>query len=265
MIKYILSIATGILFITIVSCDSSEPIDNPNPDGTETNVPRAQDELELYLDGLDYNDSLETGNSLFYSRGAGPTAESVEVKIFLDDSSQIVKMVEIIVAPGSNSVTSNRFYYRGDKKVATKRFFQESVKDSAYFVEVRSYYDTNEEVKVTKRRTARFEEQLDQEMFKVVKSEDCKSDRALRILNQQGEFETTFQGFIDMEGFIFLIVGENKKNGFATSLIVQMVTPFVQELRNNEKKMIGTPLIVQFETVTDSGGSEQILHGVRKK
>ncbi|MFT5779913.1 MAG: hypothetical protein ACI837_002872 [Crocinitomicaceae bacterium] len=264
MIKHLLSIAAGVLLITLVGCEDSEPKD-PEPVVLEIQEPKAQEEVEIYLDELDYNDSMETGNSLYYSRGEGETSESVEVKVYMNDSNQVVKMEEIIVAPGSNTVTSNRFYFRNDKKVATKRFFQEKVGDEFQFVEIRSFYDADETVKVTKRRTAPYEELLDGEMFKVTRNEDCKADRAFQILNQEGEFVTTFQGFIDMGGFIYLIVGEDKKNGFATSLIVQMVTPYVQELRRKEKEMIGTPLEVQFETITDSGGSEQILHAVRKK
>lgn len=228
-------------------------------------VAEANVEGEAYLNSIDLNDSLYTANSLFYSREVNGQTEWIEVIMSLNDSNQIVKMKEQFVVAGYDAIFSNHFYYKDGLKYATKQFFMESVADSSYFVELLSYYDENEEVLATKRRTAVYEEYLPQEQYMVAEKTACSADRAKDVINQKGKFETTFQGFVNMEGFKFLVVGENAKNGYSSALIVQQITPLIIELRNNESKMIGTPLTVNFQTIVDGTGSQQILLGVNKK
>ncbi len=249
------------------ACDTNKKSDETPSDENNTEnevVAEANVEGEAYLNSIDFNDSLYTANSLFYSRDVNGETEWVEVIMSLNDSNQIVKMKEQFVVAGSDAIFSNHFYFKDGQKYATKQFFIESEKDSSYFVELLSYYDENEEVLATKRRTAIYEDYLPQEQYMVTEKTPCSSDRAYDIINQKGKFETTFQGFVDMEGFKFLVVGENAKNGYSSALIVQQITPLIIELRNNESKMIGTPLTVNFQTIVDGTGSQQILLGVNK-
>jgi len=53
-----------------------------------------------------------------------------------------------------------------------------------------------------------------------------------------------------------LIVGENKENGYRSSLVVQQKGPTIQKLLQNEKGMVGTPLKVEFEKLTGDMGFE---------
>lgn len=257
-------IVITIAAFSVASCGSSN--NSKSADRSENEVvAKANEEGEAYLASIDLNDSLNTANSLYYSRGEGENVEWTEVIMFLDDQSQVVKLIERIAKPGSSAVNSNHFYFKAGKKYATKQFFEESAGDSTYFVELLSYYDTAEKVKATKRRTAEFEEFLEQVPYMVAQNVDCSVDRAYSIINQTGEFETTYQGFVDMDGFKFLIVGENSKNGFSSAIIVQQLTPLILELRAREREMLGTPLRVEFQTIEEGGGTEQILMAVSKK
>lgn len=265
MIRFVkVLIVMTIAAFSVASCGSSNK-QNSNDNPQKDVLAKANEEGEAYLASIDLNENLNTANSLYYSRGEGENVEWTEVVMYLDDSSRVVKMVERIAKPGSSAVYSNHFYFKGGKKYATKQFFEETAGDSTYFVELLSYYDASEKVKATKRRTAEYEEFLEQVPYMVSQSVDCKVDRALSIVNQTGEFETTYQGFVDMDGFKFLIVGENKKNGFSSAMIVQQLTPLILELRAREKEMIGTPLRVEFQTIQEGGGTEQILLSVSKK
>lgn len=265
MIQYVKSLIIITLTVFFVASCASSNNEKSDPDAKQDVVARANVEGEEYLNYLDNNDSLNTANSLYYSKTINGEVEWTEVIMTLDDSSRILKMVERIALPGKEAVYSNHFYYKDGAKYATKQFFEESVGDSSYFVELMSYYDKNGKVKATKRRTAIYEDLLDQEQYMVTQNKNCDDARAFRMINQQGEFQTTFQGFVDMDGFKFLVVGENKKDGFVSALIVQQMTPLVIELRNKTKEMIGTPLVVNFQTVHEGGGSEQILLAVDKK
>ena len=265
MIKYLFPLTTLLLILTCASCKTDEVV----TDSDETDEPvietPSNDELEAYLMEIDLNDELELASSLYYTKGSDSGEEMVQVNLFLTDSSEVLKIEELMVRPGTNSIVSNVFYYKDEVKCASKQFFEESINDSSYFVEVLSYYDADAKVILSKRRTAMFEDYLDQEAYTVVKNSDCSDARAFDVVNQEGNFETTFQGFVEFGQFTYLIVGENKKVGFASSLVVQRESALIKELRANEKEMIGTPLEVEFGTAMDDGGSQQILLSIIKK
>jgi hypothetical protein len=61
-----------------------------------------------------------------------------------------------------------------------------------------------------------------------------------------------------------LIVGENKKDGYASSLVVQFKSPVIMELEAKESAMIGTPLEVDFQTAKgDMGFDFQALTSIK--
>jgi hypothetical protein len=103
-------------------------------------------------------------------------------------------------------------------------------------------------------RTAYYEDELDYESFKLVEKHDCNIKRATDVINQTGEFVTTFRGFVQEEPYLYLIVGENDKNGYSSSLVVQMMTSTIKKLQTNELAMIGKPLTVDFQTLGDEQG-----------
>ena len=261
MLKELYLIALVSVLVVFTSCENNEGENSETENPVENQDPEVNNDYEAYIDAIDFNDSLGLANSLSYSNQAG---EAVEVELFLNDSNELVKMRELIIQPNSASILSNVFYIKSGKKVASKEFREVNEGDSLYFVEYRSYYDTAENVVATKYRTAPFEELLEQEPFILVDKRDLSMDRALRVVEQQGEFETTFQGFVEMGGFLFLVVGEDKKDGFATSLIVQQYTPLISKLKLQESEMLGTPLVVEFARVEDQG-IQQILLGVSTK
>lgn len=260
-----LLMVTAIALFVITSCSTSN--DEKNKVETQQKVvAKANVEGEAYLESIDLNDSLSELNSLYYSRTVNGKMEWAQVILSVDDSNTVFKMVELFSPLGSNTVFSNHFYFKDNYKYATKQFFTESIEDSTYFVELLTYYNKNGKVQATKRRTAYYEDLLPQEQFMVADNTPCSDKRAYRIINQEGEFATTFQGFVESpDGFSYLVVGEDKKDGFSTALIVQRTTALITELRQNQKKLLGIPLIVDFQTFTDASGSQQILVGVSKR
>ncbi len=257
-VAFFAGIVLGLM--TMASCGDSTTTDEINEQNNEESNETVQlsEEYEAYMTQLDANDTMDIANSLYYVNG---NQEGVEVALFLDGEGEIQKIEETMISP-TGSVTSNLFYYKDGAKYATKQFVEQIAGDSVYFEEYRSYYNKDESVKLTKKRSAAYEEMLEYESFTVTDNKDCKADRAMRIVNQEGEFETTFQGFVELEGFLFLVVGENKKSGYASSLIVQQYTPDILELKAKESEMIGTPLEVQF-MIDHNQGEQQILIGAR--
>lgn len=265
MFKYLSPLAILLLLITATSCDSLDEPEIDDPVDEHITEPKSDEELEAYLIGIDFNDSLEIASSLYYSKGSENAEEMVQVRLYYNEANDLLKMEEMMVKASSSSIVSNVFYYKDSLLCASKQFFEEAKDGKEYFAEILTYYDADEKVTLSKQRTADYEELLDQEPYKLIANTPCPADRALSVINQEGEFETTFQGFVDFAEFTYLIVGEDNATGFASSLVIQSYTPLIEEFRRNEKQMLGVPLIIEWGTVSDDGGEQQILISVSRK
>ena len=259
-LKYFLT--TLILAFIIMSCESNEEVKETS---NETGVTVSPDLAEIqsaeeYISEIN-NANLNTGKSLYYSKSDGST---VEVEVFVDTTGKIVKLIEEYSRSEQGSIETNAFYYKDEMMYASKERFEEGEGMDGFFVERVTYYDDNGAAKISKRRQAQYEDGLTNEMFEIVASKACSDDRAFRVLNQEGEFQTTFQGFIKDEHLIYLIVGENKKDGYASTLVVQQKGPTIRKLMANEKSMIGTLLEVDFQkSIGDLGFEFQALLNIK--
>lgn len=216
---------------------------------------------EKYASEVDADTTLRRGNSLYYSREDGAT---MEVFIHVNAKEQPVKIEEIYANSGSVSLCSNVFYFKNGKKYISKELFEVGDEVSGHFTERVSYYNKKEVPLKTLVREAEFEDQLEFEQYSSIKEHDCSTERAWMVLNQEGDFATTFQGFISEEPYLYLIVGENKKTGYTSSLVVQYVDQTIQKLQSYEADMIGKGIQVEFETLNGSQGYEyQILLSTR--
>lgn len=249
-----LSLIAAPLFIS--SCGNEEVA----PDeivSVENQEPSFGEDYEAFITEVD-NGQYGVLNSLSYSDAKN---NAVQVTVLVDDSSEMVKLEEKYTTELSNSINTNIFYYKNSgTKYASIQYFEEKDKtDSLYFVEVRSYYDTSGNVVFSKKRTAEYEDYLEMEPFVEINKTSCSDDRAMQVLQQEGDYQTTFQGFVRGEEAIIFVVGEPKKEGFSSALVVQNFTPTINRLMNNESAMLGTPVAIQF--VLDQG--DQLLLDVR--
>lgn len=223
----------------------------------------SEQEYNTYALEVDADTSLREGNSLYYSREDGAT---MEVFISVNGDNQPVKIKELYSEKGSISLCSNTFYFKNGKKYISVELFEQGGGLAGYFKERVSYYNEKEAPIQTFERKATYEDQLEFEEYVVADEVDCSTDRAFRVLNQEGEFATTFQGFIKEEPYLYLIVGEDEKIGFTSSLVVQYEDQTIQNLQANEKDMIGKGIQVEFETLSGSQGYEyQILMSTRMR
>lgn len=261
--KYATLLFTSLLFsLLIVGCGDSAKTDENVP---EQNIPTPTDETlyesaEAYITSIDEG-KFTTAKSLYYSR---PDGASVEVELFLNDSNQVVKLVEYYTPNEQSSILTNKFYYKDGVKYASKEYYEDKNEYGSFFVERVSYYDDNGKPKTTKRRTASFEDALVDSSFEIAEKRDCSDKRAFQVLNQEGEYVTNFQGIVQDQHMSYIIVGENKQDGYSSSLAVQKMTATIQHLAANESAMIGTPLEVEFSHASgDMGFTFQALITVK--
>lgn len=258
--KYLLLIVPILFTALLVSCGDS----NSDPDTTSNDpsvyVPNEKEiAYEEYISNID-NDTLRSGNSLFFSKG---NDKFTEVEFWINDKDEMVKLTEYYTQE-SLTIAKNIFYLKEGKKFASKELFEVNENGELGFVERVTYYDGNEQPIISKKRKALYEQDLEMESFTSCEKVNCKMDRALQILNQEGEFNTTFQGFVKESGFTYLIVGGLGEDAYTSTLVVQYQDQTTAKLMAKENELIGTPLVVDFVIVEDPGeGFEyQILRAV---
>ena len=246
----------------LMSCDSTETTQNEKLKEAATAIDLEQGEAaEAYITTIDENDSLAIGNSLYYSR---PDGSSFEVEFVVNDSGRVVKMTQFYTTTSSGSIQTKLFYYQNGIKYATKEYFETGTGESAKFVERISYYSKNEQPVATKQRIAPYENELEYEPFGLSELFDCNDAQAFRALNQEEEFETNFKGFATDGTASYLLVGENKPDGYISALLVKSYTPLINKLMSKEGIMRGVPIEVDFEKVRTTTGTYQMLLGVRQ-
>ena len=252
----IVHILSAVLLLNSCSDPIQEDINHSQPGGDKAVV---DERAEAYVEKID-NAELTQGNSLYYTREDGA---SVEVFVYFDDSNKVIKTEEKYTVKKEGSICTNLFYYKDNKMYVSKEFFEDGEGESAVFVERVTYYDKKGKAKATKSRKAPFEDQLYNSMFLVDKTRACSDERAVKVLNQQGEYETNFQFFVNDQHLLYLVVGENKEDGYRSSLVVQQKGPVIQQLLANEKASVGKPLKVDFvRTIGEFGFVFQALMNV---
>ena len=138
---------------------------------------------------------------------------------------------------------------------ASKKLSEKLKGNTAYFSEEITFYSPDGKVKQSKERISDFEEYIANEEFRKIDPVSHSSEEAFNVLKQQGQFKTTFQGFVDSGPYHFLIVGENVENdGFTSALSIQKEDATLKFLRSEGQKAIGKELQVQFEKHMDNQG-----------
>src|SRR5690606_16697235 len=112
-----------------------------------------------------------------------------------------------------------------------------------YYSEIVTFYNEKEKATSSKVRTTDFEENLEMEVFQPTKTVSMSPEHSYKVINQKDEYAVTFQGFVNSGPYDFLIVGENKPNGFTSSLSIQEPSQTILYLKNKGKEELGRPLV----------------------
>ena len=245
----------GVYLILIIGClFGCETKKETNLDAqniTEAASFKGEEIFENKMSAVDSDTQLSFLNSLSYNNNEGST---IEVIAYLNKADNEVKIEEIFSDIPSGNYGRNIFYIEKGKKIATKQVFFDNQRKQPTFVEIITYYDAKENPIFAKERITEYEEDLETEKYTTVSPKDCSIAKAMRVLNKEKEFETTFQGFVSDGTLNYVLVGENTENGFASSLAVQYSEGDVRKLLKNEKAMIGKLLTVTHEVMEDERG-----------
>jgi hypothetical protein len=94
-------------------------------------------------------------------------------------------------------------------------------------------------------------ENFDKSAFSACNPTTHDDSLALKIINQEGEFETNFQSFTENMGKNFLILGTENMTSTVAFLDYN---PTLKLLKNNQKRYFGKKLIVNFSVETEANG-----------
>ena len=254
--KYIIFV-TFILFVLIGCKSKSEKLDGGNTVQSYSKNEKQENEIEKRIADTDLQEKLATTNSLFFTKEDG---SSFEVKAYLDKSDAVLKVEQKFVNGKTNEYGTILFYVLNGKKYASEERFEDRSGDKPTFIERVSYYNNHEKVTQTKIRKAFFEEELDAQPFQKTELYDCSIIPAMNALNQEGIFETRFQGFVFNGNTTYVTVGEAGENGYISALLLQYEDEITRKLMKNQKAMLGKKLEIEFQKMVDETGFEfQVL------
>jgi hypothetical protein len=241
----------GFVVLTFFSCAEKK----------EKNTQKIDDSLS-YQKELSKIDSIDVlilksgklASSLSYSKENG---DAIQVNAHLNDNNEILKIEEKFTDSKTGNQGINSFYMNVGVVFATKEYFQDYTnKPEGEFVERLSFFDKKGKINQSLEKRVNFEEELVNIDFKKVKAKAIDIKRAQKVLNQQNEFETTFQGFVLAENNRYIVVGGRGKNAYTSAIRVSNYDGFTQFLINNEQKNINRKIKILFEIVTESNGFE---------
>lgn len=256
MKKYIFPL----IFIVAACSENDGKTDKPT---TEKVVKTFKDEKEMdeyVLELIALTDASGlVASSLNYQKSDG---EGIEVHGLMDRDNKI-HIVEEVYSEGNGKTHGTRYYYlnRNGKPFVTHELIDEIVGEQATFVDRVSYYDVSGKVVKTKERRAPYQDEIEQVSYKPVGLKAISIDRAWRALNSKQEFETTFQGFVQQDVMSYLIVGENKPDGYTSALRLDYKDQLIQVLYSNPDMYMGEPVEVNFQVHEDRGLTFQIYAG----
>lgn len=250
------ALIAGLFFVS--ACGTDKPEDEKTAPASKKLS--NEESLDAEMKAID-DETLKSGlvaNSLTYGKENG---ESIEVLAHLSAKNDILKVEEKFSEGMGKNNGIITYYMKDGAPFATREYFEDnSAPESPKFVERISYYSKGK-VLATKEKRVNYEEDLPGVHFVSVPLHACKVDRAMRVLEQKGEFETTFQGFALTESLNYLIVGQPGENGFSSALRVEDEDAFIQQAMRNQKGQLNKRCRVTFELAESNGFTYQVYTG----
>lgn len=263
MKKGMIFFLSAAMIVALISCGTGGLKGNTDEETKVQSEFKEESKFESRMLALDQNESLLIANSLKYHNNAG---SSEEVTAFLDEKQNIVKLEEAYLEAETQNFGNVTFYLENGKKFATRQVIRETTLNVPMYKEIITYYDKSEKPLYAKVRESQYELELENLAFKTTKAKNVSASRAIRALNQEKEFQTTFQGLAYDGTLKYIIVGDTEEEGFASTLSVQHQEGDIKKLFQDEEGMLGVPLEIQYERMIDQSGMEfQILISVKIK
>lgn len=251
----------GLFFIgLIVSCCQNKSQEKKTSHSLKEFKPMFENEeiFENEIKLINSDKKLTEVTSLEYLNNSG---ESFIVKglVTIKNETQEMTLKKLTfkkISSNGNETTCD-YYYIGSRKFASschQTFLKGGhLKDFT----IKSYYNDSSAVFFSKKVFGEPKEN----QFAKCELFDHDDKLALKIINQEDDFETKFQGFTENMGKNYLILGTDN---YTTTVAFSQYNPTLTRIKNNEKKYLGTKLMVDFFVQSEASGfTFQALKDVR--
>jgi len=156
------------------------------------------------------------------------------------------------------------FYFHGKELYFARQRINDYQKEKNGYGEIYSYFGTNKKVIYSASKLANSEDELSNTPSIRCTKTDFSPTKALQIINQQGPFETRYQGHIETENYNFIIVGTAGKKGQRSAIAYNGNYPLAGELVKHNKEYLNKKLRVEFTKVTEMNNfTYQGLTGIK--
>ncbi|MBN9292640.1 MAG: hypothetical protein J0G96_01525 [Flavobacteriia bacterium] len=243
-----------LLSVLLFSCKNNEPTENAAQNDTE--------EMYLYnkqdtLAAIDF--ALDTSNCVQYSLDySKENNERYFASLYCDVKGNVLRMEELIISP-EQLYQKNKFYYDNKRIFATVCEYQEKEDTSLIFIEELNFYNVKGDVEKSFRKVTRDNAKEEANFILSEKNKKLSNERIFRAVNNEGEFELTFQGIIKTDNLDYLLIGSPEKDGYTTALQIEANTPFIKDIYVNERRYINRKIGVNFERQSMSNFSYQVF------
>lgn len=189
----------------------------------------------------------------------GSTFTSVQA--YIDDDGIPVKITKFF-HDGEFQPEGEEDFYLENNKVIYWTEKKDSWIDSnqTKYSEKRTLYKNNNPILSEERETGDYEH-IDTTLWKKIPTNHPSIEEARNILKGEGHFKLHFISVIQSNQ-LFLLLGENKPNTderYITTVRVDNITPFIQDLLAHLKKYKFRPVAIKFKVV---GGENQPVYRV---
>lgn len=245
--------------IAFFGCENkpSEEAEQPAAYQKLSNEEAIETEIKAIEDAIAQSDQV--ANSLNYSKENG---ESIQVIAHLSNDNEILKLEEKFSEGEGKNTGKILYYLKNGIPFTTKELFEDYTNpQQPKFVERISFYDAKGKVMATKEKRVNYEEELPNVNYVSAPKHVCKMDKAMRVLNQKGEFEVTFQGFVETEALNYLIVGQPGDDGFTSAMRIEFNDKFVVDAFKNQRKYLNRKCRISFAISQNSGFEYQVYTG----
>ena len=198
-------------------------------------------------------------SSLYFAKPDG--GESIQVDGHMDEKNTILKLEEFFNEGNGKSSGRRIYYLNNGKPFLIHEEFDDVSGTKPQFRDRITYYNESGKALKTKERYADYQDVSESLAYKPAPLHALNIDKVMRVLNQEGEFQTTFQGFIHADVLSYLSVGENDPDGFHSQLRLDFKDPLVMALSANEEGYKGILLRVNYQKEHDSNGFEYQVYG----
>lgn len=196
-------------------------------------------------------------------------SEYLQVEAYIDETGFPAKIIEYYI-DGNMQPQGQRNYYLEDNKIVAY-FEQRDIwidENTTEYQEKRTIYEDGTPM-VTQIRKSSYFGDIEEIEWEDTEVETHSLQTVQDILAGEGRFETHFISVIRGQN-LFLLLGENKeeiKNRYTTAVMVQEMTPFIEDLLAHLDEYKFRPVNIEFKVI--GGGEEEpeyrVLTGISWK